>query len=544
MSILDIKISEINPSDFTIMNNLLVDLLDILTQLKTSTKSQSMVIESINAAIEMSLIYDKLDKLNSMLLIIIDKISNKVYIKAAIVNMSYTFSKDVKVCVVAIKELYDKYHKADIEDDVLYFNSIAATTFVKDNLEELYNLVLASSSNKLINYLTLSMLDKVSDVQKNILFTRIETQKNAILNTKRVQIRQLQIGVQSRMITYGLTPYDTSLPLNTFLKEYGVKSIIDLSLKQHGVVLMNSSSRSPIEFDVRSLIDDKYIAQHSLKIHDSSGLSEKVIEKYNTSIDLGKSSILPEYTKIYIEGNEILDDQFPSYPDLWYIIETINGTHYRFLVNERSKQAGSKLVSSKDIEGLLKGCSTRSTDYNNIMTSDIVKNYSDINMGNIVLDYKNKTTQETSDIIKTKIVDKLTAGFTKAFIELQTTRPKHTIDDIKDINIIPLVQQTVLSVLITTDTSSTIKKASSSEYMLTYLFKYNDTLTAMTKEVKYRWYNTKIDASIYKEYDKETANKKITEMFMLVVSQACNELDKNKMWTLPLSLKQYYFINQ
>ena len=282
-----------------------------------------------------------------------------------------------------------------------------------------------------------------------------------------------------------------------------------------GRIFINKSSQSPIEFNLRGLIDNEYILSNNLNTRPGVGLNKQVLLRYNTSKNIGKSDIKPAPIEII-------------QPDSKYfkVYDTINGTAWRQLSHNGIEKIHRSLLSN-----ILEGISTRASDYNKLLEPSILMSWYNAEARSILDAHKKQRPTVSSDAIRDSIVAQLGSWFRD---ELTSKQPKTE----RDVKLIKCdnVSSVILNVL-TSDAS--VRK--SAEFTLTYLYKYDEVLTKFTKELKYKWNLATVPGALFIEYDNVQTYDMIAAIFKRIVREIVDMMDKSKMWTSSIdSLKQYY----
>jgi hypothetical protein len=512
----DIVLS-INPTEYAQINDAVAMLLS------SEVTLSKMDITSINH------IYDMFVTIDEKLQHIFALYENANYLKLAVHNMSSTYTSDIYRARNNVLHDYEKYLNLTASDDAIIFDIVfsesssindpaAALLFVEQQLTPVNKFTI-----KLLHWIIARATGEIRARAEQL----VEIQKDKILGSSRTKLTTG--GAQGIMVRYNLVPATESLPIDKAFAAAGLKFnpkmdilqnfAFNITLNTPGIIAIYRQTSSPIEFNLRGLTDIDYITRHDLKTNPVSGLTKKIIEKFNTAKLLEKPRADAEHYEIYGTTNK-----------KWYIFETINGINWRLLSHR-----GEIIVPAAAISGLLIGLSSRPLKYNNVCAEIILSKCFDAKSEHLLSDYeKRRLNAPASDIIRTKIVDKIMDSM-ESMKSIKNT--KTTLDELRRVDV-ALVNKTLLDVLIH---MTGIHGKGSLEYTLTYIAKIDSIARALVKELERRWADVEIPARLFSELSDSELAKSLNTIARGVVVAAVDELDRAHVWTdYDMTLKEYF----
>lgn len=457
---------------------------------------------------------------------LISVVEDERYSKLIIYNMSSTYTANLYQMRNDILLLYEKYQESILLADESIFSIIFALPFAAD---ELFTFIV--EHEHLINKFTIKMIANVISVttpgKRRRLELIVEKQKDLILGAGRIDL-SAEVGIQSMLVRYNLRPTTKSLTLDKlFAKvgaEYSSSSSLDenftaLSQSGVGVIAINKSTPSPVEFDLSGLIDDTYITANDLKTNPLSGLTKKIIDRFSTAILLPRGRAAARIAKY--SGSE----------DKWWIFESINGDLWRIMGLSGDVQP----VAASHIVGLLSGVSTRPHQYNIAQESIILSKCFNPLSQLVLAEYEDmKVSLPSSEPIRAAILDKLSQTFeAKISVDMPNSAAnvRHVAVDKYVIN------ETLLDIL----THSTgVHGKGSAEYLITYMAKFDGIIYDFVKKLERQWGAINIPERIFKELRREELKSELMTIFKGVTRAAIVELDQTNTWTdYDMSLKEF-----
>jgi hypothetical protein len=479
-------------------------------------------------------LYDNLVIVDGSLIILNKFIENTTYMKMATYNMSATYNLEVQRGHGRARAAYNLYKTITLDDDERIFTSVISSLDVKKRPDDAYRFIIENSSkiNKFTTALTGVLIEVCPIARHRSLELIIEKQRDQVLESQRVDISEL-IGVSGQLLRYNMKPITSSLKLIDLFKvlevKYKSETTVEANFKalmdtHTGVIVLNKASPSPIEFDIRGLIDEQFVIERNLKTNPVGGLNKKVLERFNTTRFLGRTSVNPTAAIKYANGT----------PSTWYVFETINGELYRVLSTSDAFTVPADLII-----GLLHGVSTRASQYNNLHYLDSIL---DPNGPLIVSQYVDeKQHVASSDPIKQHVVDQMTEYF-KQLIKINPV--KNAIQLRTSVGSAPMI--TAITKIISANLTHNTKHAGafgkgSTEYTLTHVLRVNSVTTSYIKELDRKWSNEIIEDRIFKEKTPDDLQTYIIERFTYLAGLAADELDAETKWVnYDISVKEYF----
>lgn len=512
-------VSGINPAAY-------VKCIESIAELKTHAEIIPNLVN--NDAPSMSAVYQKIIDLDASIDILMQMLNNETYSKLAFHNMSPTYVMGLRQNKNIALDAFDKYIEMAVIDDEVIFDAVFNSIKLSTNPDSAVAFIVKNENvvNKFMIKLIGAVIKIVTGDRRRRLELIIENQKNIVLGASRKDISKWG-GVQGLIVRYNLRPMTASMPLPDLFAQLGLKYNAKLTPDEnfaanaisHGIIVTNISTKSPIEFSLQGLIDMSYISANDMKTNPLSGLTKKIIDRFNTARELPRGGSAKPITK-YPAKNK----------SSWYVFQTINGDLYRIMGKD------SLTVTSDQIHGMLSGLSTRAHMYNELHSSDILSRCFDPK-GQLILSLYQDEKQivSSSGPIKTSIVDQLTIWFEQ---ELKKTIPK-SLSELKSMAINVDVITTVLLDLLTHSTG--IHGKGSSEYLITYIAKFDSAIWRFIKELERKWNNENMSDRMFKERTGDDLVKYLLTIYTVVVKAAADELDAVRTWTdYDISIKEYF----
>ncbi len=475
-------------------------------------------------------IYDSLGQINSAIDVIYDTVSNENYAKMALYNMSATFTTGVQSDKTMLLSLLEKYH-AMLEDDVDIIGPLLQIVNAKANSAQII-LYFADSKrlNKFMIELLRDTIGHVTGANKQKLLDIIEGQKDTLLGAKRINITYP--GPQSPLVRYNLCPKMASVPIWELFEALGGKWVNKIGLVENldrlaheigaAIIVIDKSSKSPIEFDIRGLVSSEYIVQNNLKISIQAGLNKKILERYNTVKELepGRSLMEQAVTRILPPGAKRAA-----------VIETLNGNLYRVVSN-----TDKLFVDIESINGLINGLSTRPMEYHKIHEEDIVMKCFDPKANVILTAYnEEKRAMLPSDVIKGQVIQDFMETYERKFDKSIPREPNDVWNVVTDVN---EINQILLNRL--THTMGVHGKGSA-EYTITYMTKFDSIIRQFIKELENRLKGANLTPMLFKEIRGEDLKKHVLSICKDILLKVVDELDRSRQWSeYDFSLKEYF----
>jgi len=460
-----------------------------------------------------SKMYDNLQSLEKSVHVLFAMMSNETYMKMALYNMSSTYTINLRNEKAKAFTAFEKYQDASIADDAIIHNIVYDTIGLKDNPE--IALMFISDNIDVVNKFTIALVGYVikylSGDKRRSLELIVERQKDIVFGHSTHRYTAITMN--------SLYPITKSMPLGELMSMIGVKAnSIDQFAERHNVIFVNNGSKSPIEFDMRGLIDQEYIIANGLKTTPSTGLTKKIIERFNTAKYLGRGLFATEVT-VRGEGHE------------WYIIETLNGTLFRILGN--SSTVNYK-TNANTIQSLIEGLSLRPHEYNKLLSESILENCFDAK-AQLVLDsyVEEKKIIKSSDPTKDKVVIALMKYF-RDNLTITASTTDRTIRDVFKPDVIYDILHTVLP------HKTGIHGKGYTEYLVTYNLKFDSLVRKFIKELDRVWDNI-ITTRDKSEREPVALREYIIDTVTRLIRRAADALDGDNIWTeYDTSLKEYF----
>lgn len=498
---------------------------------------------------------------------IIDIIGNQTYYKMYSTQVSQTLLAELDKARRRAMEIRETFHDAFITDSYTYMESIGDVLNLRNsagNLDTVLKFILVDNHDHVNKFIIelIRLVIPLSAKMRGRLIDIIESDKEKLFNSRR--IKSALHAPQYPLLSFGLIPATGTAPIADIIKliaedlrdlkdseatpaESDARSKSILYRRKTGgiqmaktaktpeslwrslghqypqvcFVLINKTSRSCIEFDIRGIISANYIMKHDLKVSPTSGLTKKIIEKYNTVKYLKYNPIngaLPNITIVNPEAR------------ICYVLDTLNGADFRILAH------GSRLSCTKDsIRGMFDGIRTFPVDYNQHHSCKILEECFDLNAEEIMQGYDYRKLESTVlEATKNFIsADLATRAGVRIDEHIPINREQFVdildADDVSEIIIARLLQATGEYV--------TIK--GSPEKMLNYCIKFNELTHEFMKE--YMRLAQRLAPRIFEGIDANTCKSAFVD-----ICQGCmKELDRAGAWEgFDVSIKDYFLIKK
>jgi hypothetical protein len=503
--------------------------------LKTTAEELPKMISSTDRPLDTMLnVYNKFIDVDNAIATLIKLFENTTYSKLALYNMSATYVMNVHQEKNLALNAHDKYLDMSVDDDEIIFDSVFKHINLHTKPDPLISFII--DHEEIINKFTIKLIGAVIKVvtgdKRRRLELIIETQKDKVLEASRVDITKWS-GVQGTIVRYGLKPLTLSYAQDKLFEKLNLKYNPKLSVLENftaiatnsGVILINKSTPSPIEFDLRGIMDINYVMENDLKTTPQSGLTKKIVERFNTARQLPRGTKSEPIVKIHAS------EKSSATASTWYVFETINGELWRLIGRD-----GSNTTKSDSIRGLIDGLSTRASQYNNILAEDIIAKCFDPKAKMILDSYEDvKRVLPSSETIKSTIIDGLVEWLGP---QLKKNMPK----DIADFKYISVDRRVVADTILSALTHTTgIHGKGSSEYMLTYICKLDFIIGKFVKELERQWSLETISDRVFKERSGDDLYKYLMDVFRGIAKSTADQLDKLRLWTeYDISIKEYF----
>ena len=319
-------ISSMNPVEYK-------DTLADIEYLKTVMSTiPGMIIGGTDIAEQAMRLYIELDRVDLAMERVIGVVNNPTYERLSRTSASQSIIVDSQLNRDAARRAHSAYTIERVQDDTIitgYITDIilAATTRGDTTYTHIFEFIMANADT--VNKFTVKLISRVitllADDQRRQLELLVEKQKDEVVGATRVNITSS--GVTGVVVRYGLLPASSIMTLGSLLKSLNADAPVELEAASAyfnaagiGIIVINISNSSPVNYDLHGLIDAKYIAEHKLTANRLTGLNKIVLAKYETAVMMqGVSNDKP--TAIY--GDVTLPH--------WYVLETIAPDAWRAL---------------------------------------------------------------------------------------------------------------------------------------------------------------------------------------------------------------------
>lgn len=368
-------------------------------------KTVSLSADNSSMLAEITRAYDILGDLDIELARLQRMFENAKWAKLAIYNKSTTYTLDIHRCRSSADDAHRKY--LDVDDEPI-FDAVKLAVgepplaFVLEN-ENAVDDTGPTRINKFTIWLISWTLSTARGEARRRLERMVERCKDAVMGSMRIPLGYAGAAgafCHTRAVT-------SSMPPDALWKQLGREWDDSLTFdencaRSHGLIVMTNPTGSPVEFDLRGLIDSATIAEHDFQTHPTSGLTKRILERFNTAklLPSDKNVRAKPFSRFPQTG------QVPS----WQIIESIDGTTWRIVVPIGVDPADDFSIPADLMRAFTEGVSTRPHQYS--VMQKITSRCFDPRAPHKLRDYAATISSRTStEVLRAKIVDALSRGF-------------------------------------------------------------------------------------------------------------------------------------
>lgn len=432
--------------------------------------------------------FDRID-LHTLVMTLLDEKYIRMYL--------YNRSKSDNVNLYVVRN--DIIKNLDKANDTLYNYNNKLFDLAKSNEISTIMTFIFSQHNKtsleraLINY----AVGIVSPEQKVILRNLINREISDLLKITDINMRDYdsaQLSMQRHLSSASMT-------INELFEKHGWLYDDSLSLEQNCeaqpvcIVLLQRGSKSPLEFNIRGLVDTDYIMQHNLNMPPTNRLSEQIIKRFTTIRELGVSKTMPDKPKIFNEGKSAA-----------FVFESLNGILWRETENYNPLTLRSRAQS-----------------YNRHIEQKILNKCFNPQANLLIGMYMDRKTQPISaEMAKDGII----SAMKEYFDTLVPAKPTHK--QISALN----VNNTELTKIMVNVVGNLYKIPSRKrEYIPTFVSKFEATYLRVWQTLEKALISLRVKERTFFEHSDKEIREKIIEELVRALKLALEEMDKNKEWS-------------
>jgi hypothetical protein len=489
-----------------------------------------------------SSLFDKLDELELCLNHLIALFSGSVYEELAIYGKSTTAAAAMTDEKNAITSWHRKYTSFD--DMTLLETLLSGANISGTNNTLAFEFVIAAKS---INKFTIGVIGTLmrgaSGAMLNRLKSMIEAQKDTILDAAREDISDLT-GIHGMIVRYSLTPTTASQSLPELFAAMKLLYVTDESPSDNfariavgplGIIVIHKESKSPIEYNLRGLLDEQYILREGLNNAPMAGLNKKTIRKYNTAVMLpmgnspGRIQEQDTGGTVAVPRAGVRETYNVDRATHVYVFETITSGYYRTL-----GFAGETKMPIARVNGLLHGLTSRPHQYNLRQFEVIREVCFDDRAEYVLTQYENeKNVPASSGPIRTAISDRMIDVFRESLRVL----PKSPSAFRKYLPRHDVINEIIVDVLAA---AAGIGANRPAEFVVTCIARFNSIVHRFTKDIERRWASRELPARVFDDYEGDTLRHELIALFRETLTATIEELDKSHAWTeYDISIKEF-----
>ncbi|MCK4968197.1 MAG: hypothetical protein KAS12_04010 [Candidatus Aenigmarchaeota archaeon] len=426
-----------------------------------------------------------------------------------------------------IKSIHAKIHEILMKDD--YSDEFAGKmsyTFNEDlalqrklliNELKSFNELIIGHSRQVATTLNFSSTDLLAAYKKHptvsfLLYFLDDNDNDEVFEEIKIEMFKSETKLKAPIQTFGLIPLTKYMTFNAGLKSLELKKPLALLSKDSFEKTLQTSNKKYqnfasvseklviAEYDIRRLIDAGFLYTQNMNTNPAAGLSFKTIKRFETikilppgEIDPGKSGdevIIPKDSEVYID---MIEDKV------------------RFMIgNQHSKN-------------LNKNFSSRTEQYNKIITQEIMKNINSPGFLQLI--------DEQPDI--NKIKSKIRIIFENIYTYMEILHQ----DSVSRSDVLANIMQNLW------EKSQILIPSGNEELLLTYLLKYEDFMDEYKKNVKQKILEIFPKGELFLKLDKKARNEEIRSRMTTVGLQAIELMilrNKSSLVFAPKTLKAQY----
>lgn len=470
-------------------------------------------------------LYDDLNELNNSAQIVLGFMAEESYYKHSLPSILTSYVSIIHLERNNMTLLFEKYKSIGARDD----DSIINHTLKDKDLDDVLMFALRSSSassttnktspaTKFTSKLLFWVISKSPPGEKRRRVEEIVEQQKDIVLGSTTRTKSEHCGP---VVRYGL------LPTGVVAEE-----------PPAGCTRIWRPTESPIVFDMRGLIDPVYIAENDLSISSLSGVTKKVLKKYNTTEMLTR----PDQSDNQDNSNNL---NHPTTDLVWRAEYSTDSSPIWETIDGGNSWRELKTVTSA--ANMSKGISTRPKRYHEIQSSEIMSRCLISNI-NYHLENFEKYKHPLTDVGRTKLVEKFTEDFLARVYAFGRHDRNSSLKSDKATEI-HIKNQTELRELFVTreDVAGSITRTSqhkSAESQMTFLLRCENIATALFKEMNRRFEKVKLLDRTFTENSPDELKKILTDTFKQIMTESLNELNDSGIFDdYDSSLKNYVMTN-
>lgn len=481
-----------------------------------------------------SRVYDSFGVIDERLGMMVKIINNPMYERMAKFQMSITYYTTMMGHADEINKGHQNYINRAINGDDTIAYSISKFIEVRTHPDNVYMYIrenVKDNVNKLMMKIIAELINALAGDKRRYLEALIEKFKNNVLGATRFDMSKYH-GTQWQLSTYGLAPTGVSTPLRELFTKlhvtYDDKSTLHENLEalgralNVGVIFIPRVSGSPIEYNLRGIIDPVYISTRGLKVTPGMGLNKQILEKYATIVDIKPvEGATDDLTPIIVRGKGDPSDVYLIFDT---IVKPAGGNTMARLLGRGS----SFKIPAGTITGLLEGLSSRPHAYNEIICDEVIVNAFDISATAILRQYEQTkaivvSPEPVMNAVRNQLLEKFSNGqIPKSRAEL--------LGYVIDPDIPTIIASEIIRVL-------PIPK--SAETTMSYLARFDLITRTFIKELEKQWFAQKLPVSMFK--DNTDLKNTLYHIHKQCIEKASSELIRMKMFSdLDISLKGHF----
>ncbi|QKE50501.1 hypothetical protein F-VV10_0381 [Faustovirus] len=462
--------------------------------------------------------YDSFDALIVDIDYLISVINDPYYTKMHVINMSQTFIDNIHKRKSMLLDEYEEFKEKTVDNNETVYKIMFRGFDYTKNKTEVNKLLLKYKNN--VNKFIIALVNHIYSSDDPMLQTYIEGMKNLTLGGDELGSQRYLDNKSVGYINYilgrnNLAPITESMPIGALLGRIlgkhagisdgamGVEAAVQLIKSaglKHDVYIIIKHVLTPLEFDIRPLVDKQYLINNGIYLPIDNMLSDAMLKKTNTNYMLKGSGEKCEQKIIHINANS----------SKCYIIESLVPNLYRLMSNLMASSDAEWGLSNHLETNLDGGSVIRPMLYNDIINAEILDKKGFKNHTALVNKFKNeyKATSLPADTVMTKVKEELRNQIEKL---IESDKHKSDNDFIASATDTAIIAAAINKVLPMKEAEG----GSRAEYTITYLIRINDIAFEFTKKFS----SALVDKGVRKFYaNKNTLRQICFEAIDMVVA--------------------------
>jgi len=395
-------------------------------------------ITTLSRVIKTARIFELLDTIANSMQELLRIVFIEEYLDKALLNRSRTWASQLQntrsTMIIRVSEM--KTLEPINNDNLIHdmYDCISS-----DITPEVFDIIISSQSSNFIVYLAKYMLNDISPNDQLRFIKRANSKKDEVLKSPTFDLSAY--ALPQRLISmHGLYPITTSMNIADIIKivKKGVvkggagaaksnnnviadiKKLLALADSATGVIVLDKSGYNPIEYNLQTLIDVKYVLANNQKTSPAAGINNTSVARYRTIMRLDDMR-LNTSTSTSASIHQSIKQQTHV-----FIFETINNMQFR-IVGEKFGQYRTPIgIAYKLVEPI----TPRPQVYNKIMEDLIIPKLDNTQQRIDAYPGRVKIFKSFDGIIS-QIIERLVSKYTEHITAAEVNSPETALNALK-----------------------------------------------------------------------------------------------------------------